>query len=517
MITEQLVLNQEQQLAYNKLTEYIFSNDALSFDATKFYLLSGYAGTGKSTVINKVVTDLKQGGYLGKFGMTATTNKAVRVLKCTNANPKLFEFGTIHAFCGLKQDILHNGTVVYKPDTSQTKKLKIQGISVLIVDEVSMLNKELFDTIIDFQSKYGFKIIFVGDVEQLPPIGEMQSQPFSWEAREKHGIEKLELTEIMRQAHDNPIIRYATEIRTNMPVNRESYSTDSDVDIGLRWIPCGPINDLLREYFDSNAFQHNSDYAKVLAYRNVTVDTFNKLIREIIYKAQNLPKILDGDVLIADKPIMKYYPQSGWGVLITTNEEMKVTQVFGDNIPYEVRYRIPKTTRKTFSTEDETIQFGYNRFSKEQKAQIEAHNWQSPIALSITDWQEQTKIFRTYKCKVQYVSNDMLTETTIDILHEDSERVFNEVLASIKTAALQVTETTKSKLIWLQYFELQHHFALVKYNYALTVHKSQGSTYDYCIVHDWDLEVNSNIAERKSLKYVAATRARHKLFIIHNS
>jgi ATP-dependent exoDNAse (exonuclease V) alpha subunit len=56
--------------------------------------------------------------------------------------------------------------------------------------------------------------------------------------------------------------------------------------------------------------------------------------------------------------------------------------------------------------------------------------------------------------------------------------------------------------------------AQVKYNYAITAHKSQGSTYENVIVIEPDIDANSKIVERNRIKYVAYTRAKSLLFIV---
>ena len=67
---------------------------------------------------------------------------------------------------------------------------------------------------------------------------------------------------------------------------------------------------------------------------------------------------------------------------------------------------------------------------------------------------------------------------------------------------------------WVKYFNLLGKYADVKYNYALTVHKSQGSTFDNAIVINCDIKRVQDKKERNKLLYTAVTRAKNKLFVI---
>ena len=505
-IVSPLILNNQQQSASDTLIEYILYNTD-----GKMCLLSGWAGTGKSTIINYVVNKVKELGYKGKFGMTATTNKAVRILKATNVNPILFEFGTIHSFCGLVQEIQYNGNVVYKPDFASKKELKIRKIDVLIVDEASMLNKELFTVVHDYSKKYGFKVIFVGDAAQLPPINEKIADPFLPSTQKSHNIKVIELTEIMRQASDNPIIKYATDIRTNV-LNNVYDKTDAR----LEWKSPEQLISSLKQYFDTSEFTKDSNYAKVLAYRNVTVDRYNQIIRELIYKKSNLPKILVGEQLIVDKPIMTFdFVLNAWVMVIPTNEELEVLNVLENNADYQIKVNVLQQVPYTFLTADEAMEYGWHKFDAITKQQIENHKFHIPLTIQIAEWKEETYKFKVYKCDVACMINDVVTKRTIDILHESSEKDFSALLNILKQSALKTTDQKIRGKIWGQYYELQNHFAWTKYNYAITVHKSQGSTYTNCIMHKWDIETNFNKAEVQALKYVAATRAREKLIIVN--
>lgn len=101
----------------------------------------------------------------------------------------------------------------------------------------------------------------------------------------------------------------------------------------------------------------------------------------------------------------------------------------------------------------------------------------------------------------------------IKILAEKSEPAYERELARLKRAA-ENASIMKKRNEWLKYYRFMGKFADVKYNYALTVHKSQGSTFDNAIVINCDIKRMFDVVERNKLLYTAMTRAKNKLFMI---
>ena len=109
-------------------------------------------------------------------------------------------FCTIHSALRLKRDIdPASGVVSFKPDP-YNDNIPLDKVGFLIIDEASMVNKEILSYI--EKNTKDIKVIFIGDEGQLPPVGE----PFSPVFHAEYPI--LELTEIIRQAEDNPIIDF---------------------------------------------------------------------------------------------------------------------------------------------------------------------------------------------------------------------------------------------------------------------------------------------------------------------
>lgn len=160
-----LVLNEGQQSAFETVCEFISNPEHLY----KKLLLDGWAGTGKTTVINIIVQELRRLFPRIRFGMTAPTHKAVQQLRRKSNMQDKLEFGTIHSFLGLKQVLKQDPKdqnkmiVKYEPEWNSKKDRKIDYIDVLIVDEASMLDNELYGHIDDAVRSSRKKVIFTGE------------------------------------------------------------------------------------------------------------------------------------------------------------------------------------------------------------------------------------------------------------------------------------------------------------------------------------------------------------------
>lgn len=120
------------------------------------------------------------------------------------------------------------------------------------------------------------------------------------------------------------------------------------------------------------------------------------------------------------------------------------------------------------------------------------------------------------KLKLSYYEVIVMSDSkpyVIKILAEKSEKVFEKELARLKRCA-ETAPLMKRRNEWVKYYRFMNKFADVKYNYALTVHKSQGSTFDNVIVINCDINRMFNVVERNKLLYTAMTRAKNKLFMI---
>lgn len=473
-------LNPEQQAAYDTLLAYITGKDK----TYPMWLLSGYAGTGKTFTLSQIVRSLDDINNINLFGnhlnvaMSAPTHKAVRVMKkFAKAMPGV-TFATIHSLLGLKEQIQNDGKIKFVQSTDPDQ-IRIERFGVLFIDESSMLADELFYLLLPYVRR-GLKLVFVGDAKQIPPVNHIDSKPFLPKAREEYHIGLVELDKIMRQALDNPILAYATRIR-KAEGGTADFSVTGHIVEGVGGImPIDSeaeeqINNLIEKYFCCEEFKQDADYMKIVAWRNVTVDAYNKIVRRCIYKDHvgALPFLMHGEKLIVDKPVVLGNEK----ILLTTNEEIEVADF--EIKQMDVKYRTAEMKDKEWVMIEKTM---------------------------------QTQYYNTF---VNYFDEEGTeSRCNIRILHESSQAEVTSASKSIANVAKQVYNGPLRTNLWKSFYGLERLFAAVKYNYAITGHKSQGSTYENCMLIDWDINYNRNIVERNRIRYVAATRARKMLYVV---
>lgn len=395
--------------------------DILNFiksDNMKFLNVFGAAGTGKTTLLTNILLSYER---LYDIRFTAPTHKAVSVLqeKIRNTN---IQFSTIHSLLKCKMCIDENGQRCFKPKDTKYQDtlnpLKICGI--ILIDECSMIDKNLYKYIIVFQKVTDCKIIFVGDNYQLPPVGENNSVVFK-----KALISKNYL--ILKKNFRNSNLELVTDFRNYVKNDNirpvEKYRLKSNPNI-------------IQKYTS------NKNPSKIiLCWRNITVFNTNRDVRNTL-----------------------------WGEKMVKNR-------------YNIGEKLICT--KTFNIGDITI---YSGEEIEVKTIVQKTNLQG--------------------IKYYYI-NDFYT-----IVHEKSIKKFETILSQrrdyIKKKYFSKKERIKQ---WAIYYKLSDFDNKLDYGYATTVHKSQGSGYDYVYVNALDIMRNKKKSEMKRCLYTAVSRHKKECII----
>jgi len=463
-------LNVDQRKAFDKLCDFLMSPD------DSVYVIKGWAGTGKTYCVSLFVKYALEIVYANKnwykIAVTGPTNKSVRVIKKTSGiKSTRVTFQTIHKLLGLKEKITLDGKQEFVNDGDF--KPGIASTRLLIIDEVSMLNDDLFERILEYRGKT--KIICMGDPAQIPPVGRPDCIPFREELAPLYKIKTIELRTVMRQKEGNAIIDSSVAIRSDLGNPRsqvDPVSTVNEKGEGVEFLNlnCGEtrrnFSKRLEEYFKTPSFQKDSEYAKIIAWRNKTVSTMNDLIRSVIYGDEaKRSKILIGEKLIANNPVI----QDGY-IVLNTNDEFSV-------VDYAIKVESP-------------------RFMISKNPDDE------PVEITL----------KFYDAKIVYLDdNDEEVFLEIEILHEDSEMEFQKFANVLKLRAIEKKGADKS---WLHYYNFLRRYADVSYSYAITAHKSQGSTYNTTFVLEDDIDMNIDVVERNRIKYTAYTRASKKVYVL---
>lgn len=382
--------------------------------------LSGYAGTGKTTLLNKVVEMAKD--RWGRVIVTATTNKAVKVLV---DRVEAENYATIHSLLHIKPHQV--GTKeIFKPDYDQSGD-SLENFNFVIIDEASMIssvdeldpetneikNPSLLTLIKEANRGYT-KILFCGDSAQLQPVGEDTiSAIFDYNP--------VTLTQVVR--HGDVIANKAKLVRDNSEqVNALALLEEPEI----QQIKAKQI----WEQFEN--FRQNPDRIRMLCWTNKQVDYWNHQLRLADYGGPTDHPFMPGDIIIANSPCVE-----GREIVMMNSEEGVVTHT----VEHESYYRL---TVDTFS--GSTI-------------------------------------------KVRVVKEDF------------------------KSTLSDMLQTLASTTQWKKYWELKKYYHDIKHCYALTTHKSQGSTFSNVIL-DWqNMQRNYDVKNRNQLIYVAMTRAAERVFV----
>ncbi|MGB3300314.1 MAG: AAA family ATPase [Phormidesmis sp.] len=420
-----LALSRQQWQALQALEAFVHSDE-------KIYLLTGYAGTGKTTLLQALITRLQQQRDGRPVALTALSNKATKVLQAM-----AYRWGcevdcmTCCKLLGLKPVIdKETGGQKFEPD--RDRKNLTTEYQLVVVDECSMINQEMWALLVNSVSRLtdGTQLLFVGDSAQLPPVGEAEAPCF------EQIFHRSDLTEVIR--YGGAIGLLAEEVRTNLEraaMPRAKSDRNSANTEGIFTVPQPQWETLMLRAFQSDAYAKDPDQVRVLAYTNARVHYLNNKIRASIY-GDKAARFVSGERLIAKNVCL-----GKDRILLQTSEECLVMEAY---------------------------------LTKFEGWQV----WELEI---VTEEHQERKL---------------------RILHEDEQPRMKALLCDYS-----------EKKQWMAFWDYKQLFHDVSYAYSLTVHKSQGSTFQDVFVDVPNLMLNRKVTERNQLYYVAFTRAAKRLFL----
>ena len=401
-------LTETQKQALLKLKSFLRSNHT-------FFRLSGYAGTGKSFLICHLIEWLDSLDF--EFVIAAPTNKAAKSLMQVAMSMGInIEVKTVAQLLGQQPEINQETGI---EEFTSLGEAEFDDYDVMIIDEFSMINRSNFAEIVQaIAVTIDTKVIFVGDEAQLPPVKEQQ--PIV--AVSEHIDDTATLNEVVR--YEGEIAVVAEQIRSEPQYSRRLYPFRTSEDQTVVCQPRAQWLETVTQYFKSQEYKANPDYARLLVWRNKTAAAANRFVRSRLW-GKDAPIFVPGDRLISRKPLFRPRPgQKGknkWGVLINNSEECSV---------------IEQPTIK---------QLSYDKIA--------------------------------YQYRSVPVKTDNGFEVNLSILTEQGERLRDE----------QIKAYVEQKQ-WHKYFDLSRTFDDVTYAYSLTVHKAQGSSIDYVFLDTEDLQ-----------------------------
>jgi len=313
----------------------------------QYVTIGGYAGTGKTTLIAVLRSQLFKLNNKIRIGFTAYTGKAARVLKNTlrdqNAIYPKDTVSTIHA-------LIFSPVLDERENIIGWKRKEKIDCNLIIIDEASMVDSAIWN----YLRSYNLPIIAVGDHGQLPPISG------NFNLMEKT---HLKLTKIHRQAESNPIIKLSIEARNKGYINPGKYSRTVRKWNLDDWDRNDELAELLANY-------HNDTF--ILCGYNKTRQRLNSHIRNM--KGIESSEPVPGDRVICLRNNHKKAIFNGMlGTIIYINDNgfgcyKSVIQMDGDDGVYEGiiskeqfrnKDQLNYTSKRGESKELDLFDFGY--------------------------------------------------------------------------------------------------------------------------------------------------------------
>ncbi len=445
----------KQSVALQKLAMFV-----LSKNPNDIFLLEGYAGTGKTTIVGTLVNSLWKTSK--KAVLMAPTGRAAKVMS-NYSNTQAF---TIHRkiYFPKKQK---GGAVQFVLAPNKHRN------TIFIVDEASMIpdtpadsklfeNGSLLDDLLMFvYSGHNCKLILIGDKAQLPPVYLDLSPALDHDKLSMNynkEVVRLELDEVVRQEEDSGILINATLLREQLQHNffdvfRFDVSPYKDI---VRLIDGGEILEAIEESYAVNGKEETTFIVR----SNKRANLYNENIRNRILYLEH--ELAVGDYMMVVKNNYFWLKPNSEAGFIANGDILEVLEIFAIKELYGFRF--------------------------------------AEVRVKMVDYPNQ-KPFETV------LLLDTVKAVTPSLSYEDGNRLYQEVMKDY------ANEKSKYKKFLAVKNNKYFNSLQVKFSYAITCHKSQGGQWSTVFVEQPYLP---NGIDKEYLRwlYTAVTRAKNKLYLI---
>lgn len=432
-----MIYNEGQKIGLKKLDNFIASH-------RKTFVLTGKAGTGKTTILKQIRNKYPQ---IKLYGATIS-HQAKSILSRSIGKYNCF---TVASLLGIK---LNEETGEFKKDLFTVPQIKnFKGGGLLIIDECSMINQKLMDEIL-CEAQHNLKIIFVGDIKQIPPIGEEDKlSPTFNEYSDDNDFHQL--TQIMRYDDEIAILGEAIingiDTNTITNINRKTsnnihYYSDLETT----------INSFVEDYKLQPLQTKSITYNNHKNSNPLSVYNINKQIRNKLFPDAT-SNIVVGELFTFYAPFMDKDGDDN-EVLAQNSESFTVLEF-----------------------KQETMNLNVSCFSKKLGNRSFKNTYE-----------------KSYLSKVKF---------------EDG-RIIDDLHLVLDPKLKKDLELYSKSGDWQMYYTILKEIPFIQYGYCLTVHKCQGSGYQNVYVFE-DNIMNSpqTISNKYRTLYTAITRSTKKLVI----
>lgn len=474
----------EQEMVVCKWEEFLLSRNANSL-----FLLKGYAGTGKTSLVAALVKTLLQ--LKQSVMLLAPTGRAAKVFSSYAETPAY----TIHKRIYRQKSIIDM-------DNFQTN-INLHKHTLFIVDEASMISNEglsgsmfgtgrLLDDLMQFvYSCEGCRLILVGDTAQLPPVGEEESPALSRYVLEGYDVDvtEIHLTEVVRQEQESGILWNATRLRQLM--QDELYYDFPRLRIDFPDVCVTPGDELIDAL--ENSYQRcGTDQTIVVTRSNKRANIFNNGIRARILDYED--ELSGNDMVMVAKN--NYY----W-----TEQELSIQNS---------KFKNQSSQLSTANSERDSQCSG---------------NVQCSMAFIANG---DVAVVRRFRNERQLYGFRFADATLRFPDYDNLEMDVTVLLDTLQSEAPALTRQQQEQLfnaVWEDYPEIRdkrermkrlrqdpYYNALqIKYAYAVTCHKAQGGQWQHVYIDQGYVTEEMLSPDYFRWLYTALTRATEKVFLVN--
>ncbi len=427
-------------------------------DNNEIFVLKGYAGTGKTTVISTIVNNLTE--INKKYVLLAPTGRAAKVISNYSQKPAF----TIHKKIYFPKKVA--GGVSFSMQQNKHKN------TIFIVDEASMIsdtntdsnafeNSSLLDDLISYiYSGTNCKMLLLGDTAQLPPVNLDISPALNTDTLAMHyykEIRHIEFDEVMRQEEKSGILFNATELRDVLKeelYESFKFNLKGFKDI-IRLTDGYDIQDAINSAYSNYSIEDTAFIVR----SNKRANQYNNQIRTRILDKDS--ELSTGDFLMVVKNNYFWLKDSDEAGFIANGDIIEVLEIFSIMELYGFKF--------------------------------------AKVKIRMVDYPNQIPLETV-------LLMDTLASETPSLTYEESNRLFQEVLLDYEG------ETKYKKFQKVKENEFFNALQ-VKFSYTITCHKSQGGQWNTVFIEQPYLP---NGIDRDYIRwlYTAITRAKDKLYLI---
>ncbi|WP_187264696.1 ATP-dependent DNA helicase [Pontibacter beigongshangensis] len=443
----------DQARLFAKLDAFILQKE----EERSVFLLKGYAGTGKTTVVTSLVKILNKFGY--KYVLLAPTGRAAKVMSSYSSKPAF----TIH------KKIYRQTANPYSEGLSFSRQPNKVESTFYIVDEASMISDDsgfgenglLQDLLGYVFEKKNNKLLLIGDTAQLPPVNQAMSPSLDaayLKNKFRCHVQELELRQVMRQAEESGILMNATNLRNQLGNEKLEIKLSTKGWRDMYRMTGEKLEDGLRYAYDKFGVESTI----VICRSNKMANLYNQHIRRQIFSSED--EIGVGDYLMIVRNNYFWLPKDSDIGFMANGDFVEITKIINFEDMYGFRF--------------------------------------ADVRLRFVDYPD---------------AEELEVKIMLDTLHSDApalptdqnKKLYEEVLKDYQDITNKRERNKEvKKNPYLNALQ-------VKFAYALTCHKAQGGQWSAVFVDQGYLKDDMINEEFARWLYTALTRSSAELFLLN--